>query len=469
MKTRLFLFLTAIPFPLLAMTADLLAQNREMGPAAGRVLAQTTGLDAIQHVIVIYQENWSFDGLYGKFPGADGIANAGDRVKQIKKDGTPYLTLPQPLDTAKKPPIPDPRFPADLPVAPYDAARFVPPDQKTGDIVNHALQEERQINGGRMDGFVGWSDNGGLALSYYDATELPVGRLAQQYTLADRFFHSAFDGSLFNHFWLVCACTPQWPDAPANLRIGLDAQGNVVKDGSVTPDGYVVHTVYSTNRPYPASIKDPAQLMPPLTVPTIGDRLSEKGISWAWYAGGWKDAVAGHPDPSFQFHHQPFNYFAPYSEGAAARDEHLKDAEDFVAALSTGTLPAVSFVKPIGAKNEHLGYATLLEGQEYVAGLVKRVQESPAWKDSVIIITYDESGGRWDHVPPPKVDRWGPGLRVPAIIISPFAKRGFVDHTNYETTSILKLIEARWGLPPLTSRDAAANNLLNSFDFSQRP
>jgi acid phosphatase len=160
---------------------------------------------------------------------------------------------------------------------------------------------------------------------------------------------------------------------------------------------------------------------------------------------------------------------APYSEGAAARDEHLKDAEDFVAALSTGTLPAVSFVKPIGAKNEHLGYATLLEGQEYVAGLVKRVQESPAWKDSVIIITYDESGGRWDHVPPPKVDRWGPGLRVPAIIISPFAKRGFVDHTNYETTSILKLIEARWGLPPLTSRDAAANNLLNSFDFSQRP
>jgi acid phosphatase len=209
--------------------------------------------------------------------------------------------------------------------------------------------------------------------------------------------------------------------------------------------------------------------MPPLTVPTIGDRLSEKGISWAWYAGGWKDAVAGHLDPSFQFHHQPLNYFVPYSEGAAARDEHLKDAEDFVAALSTGALPAVSFVKPIGAKNEHLGYATLLEGQEYVAGLVKRVQESPAWKDSVIIITYDESGGRWDHVPPPKVDRWGPGLRVPAIIISPFAKRGFVDHTNYETTSILKLIEARWGLPPLTSRDAAANNLLNSFDFSQRP
>src|SRR2546426_893978 len=344
---------------------------------AGGAFAQPAGLEKIQHVIVIYQENWSFDGLYGTFPGADGIANAGERIRQMKKDGTPYTTLPQPLDTSKNPPIPDLRFRADLPVAPYDAARYVPADQKTGDIVNRALQQERQINGGRMDGFVAWSENGGLAMSYYDATNLPVGRLAQQYTLADRFFHSAFDGSLFNHFWLVCACTPVWPNAPANLVIQLDAQGVVVKNGSVTPDGYVVHTVYSTNRPYPASIKDPAQLMPLLTMPTIGDRLSEKGISWTWYSGGWKD--------------------------------------------------------------------------------------------SVIIITYDEAGGRWDHVPPPRGDRWGPGVRVPAIIISPYAKRRFVDHTTYETTSILKFIETRWQLAPLGSRDAAANNLFNAFDFSQTP
>jgi phospholipase C len=148
---------------------------------AGHAVAQPAGLEKIQHVIVIYQENWSFDGLYGQFPGAEGIANAGERIRQMKKDGTPYTTLPQPLDTSKNPPIPDSRFPADLPVAPYDAARYVPADQKTGDIVNRALQQERQINGGRMDGFVAWSENGGLAMSYYDATDLPVGRLAQQY------------------------------------------------------------------------------------------------------------------------------------------------------------------------------------------------------------------------------------------------------------------------------------------------
>ncbi|WP_074116595.1 alkaline phosphatase family protein [Bradyrhizobium sp. AS23.2] len=437
--------------------------------SAGRVAAQSAGLERIQHVIVIYQENWSFDGLYGKFPGADGLANAGERIRQIKKDGTPYLTLPQPLDTSKKPPIPDSRFPTDLPVAPYDIAQYVPPHQKVGDIVNRAQQEKRQINGGRMDGFVAWSENGGLAMSYYDATDLPIGRLAQQYTLADRFFHSAFDGSMINHLWLICACTPSWSNAPANLRIQMDAQGIVVKDGSVTPDGYVVHTVYPANRPYPGNIEDPGQLIPLLDLPTIGDRLSEKGISWAWYSGGWKDAVAGHPDALFQFHHQPFNYFAPYAEGKAARTEHLKDTEDFLAALRAGNLPAVVFIKPIGADNEHPGYSDLLRGEQHVASLVNAVQESVFWKDSVIIVTYDEGGGRWDHVPPPPGDRWGPGVRIPAVIISPFAKRGFVDHTTYETVSILKLIETRWNVAPLGSRDAAANNLLNAFDFFQTP
>ena len=447
--------------------APLLVTGCSSIPADSRGLGQPSGLEKLRHVIVIYQENWSFDGLYGKFPGAEGLANAGERVTQMKKEGTPYTTLPQPLDTSKTPPAPDARFPPDLPAAPYDAARYVPPDRKTGDIVNRAFQERRQINGGRMDGFVAWSENGGLAMSYYDATDLPVGRLAQQYTLADHFFHSAFDGSLFNHFWLICACTPVWPSAPANLRIQLDAQGDVVRHGSVTLDGYVVHTVYPANPPYPATIRDPAQLMPLLTMPTIGDRLSDKGISWAWYSEGWNDAVAGRPDPLFQFHHQPFNYFARYADSTAARTEHVKDIEDFRAALRAGNLPAVAFIKPNGAHNEHPGYADLLSGQRYVADLVKAVQDSAIWKDSVIIITYDEAGGRWDHVPPPPGDRWGPGVRVPAIIISPYAKRRFVDHTPYETVSILKLIETRWQLAPLGSRDAAANNLLNAFDFSQ--
>jgi phospholipase C len=100
---------------------------------------------------------------------------------------------------------------------------------------------------------------------------------------------------------------------------------------------------------------------------------------------------------------------------------------------------------------------------------VSAVQNSAFWKDTAIIITYDEHGGRWDHVAPPVIDRWGPGLRVPTIIVSPYAKRGFVDHTQYDTTSILEFIEARWDLQPLAVRDAAATNLMNAFDFTLDP
>jgi acid phosphatase len=175
--------------------------------------------------------------------------------------------------------------------------------------------------------------------------------------------------------------------------------------------------------------------------------------------------IAGHPNSLFHFHHQPFAFFANYADGTPGRAAHLKDETDFTASLTNNTLPAVSFIKALGPDNEHPGYATLLQGQQHVADLVSSIQNSPYWNDTAIIITYDEHGGRWDHVSPPVIDRWGPGSRVPAIIISPFAKKGFVDHTQYETVSILKFIETRWGLAPLTSRDAAANGLTNAFDF----
>jgi acid phosphatase len=411
-------------------------------------------LDKINHLIVIFQENWSFDGLYGKFPGANGLSMAGSTVLQVDKTGKPYETLP----------LRDRRFPADLPVAPFDLAQFIPPDQKTADLIHRFYQEQYQIDDGKMDKFIAWSDAGGLVMSYYDATGLPEGKLAQQYTLCDNFFHAAFGGSFLNHQWLIAASTPVFPNAPASLVAKLDANGIMTRDGDVTPDGYVVNTAYSVNTPHPASTSK-SQLVPAQTAPTIGDRLSEKGLSWAWYAGGWNKAVAGHPESGFNFHHQPFVYYANYGDGTPGRAAHLKDEEDFLAALSGNALPAVSFIKPLGPNNEHPGVADLLRGQQHVADLVSAVQNSPYWADTAIIVTYDENGGRWDHVPPPIGDRWGPGTRVPAIIISPFAKKGYVDHTQYDTTSILKFIETRWELPPLGSRDAAANNLVNSFDL----
>jgi phospholipase C len=439
-------------------------------PAPGlKAETASSSFDKINHVIVIYQENWSFDGLYGKFPGANGLANAGDAVKQVDKEGKPLQFLPRPLDTSVKPPVPDNRFPEKMPVQPYDLLSYVPLDHKTGDLIHRFYHNQLQINGGRMDRFVAWSDNPGLVMSYYDASDLPEGKLARQYTLADNFFQAAFGGSFLNHFWLICACTPTWPDAPLSMVVKLDANGMLTHDReeSVTLDGFVVNTAYSINQPHPP--KDPCKLVPGQTMPTIGDRLSEKNISWTWYSGGWRDAVAGKPAKDFQYHHQPFAYFEKYAEGTPARAAHLRDEEDFMADLKAGTLPSVSFIKPIGSNNEHPGYASLLAGQQHVSDLVKAIQESPYWRDTVIIITYDENGGRWDHVAPPKGDRWGPGTRIPAIIISPYAKRGYVDHTQYDTTSILKFIEQRWDLKPLGTRDEAANDLSNAFDFTSDP
>lgn len=425
-------------------------------------------LSKIQHIVVIYQENWSFDSLYGSFPGANGLANDAGTVPQVDKNGQPYTVLPQPINTNLKPPAPDPRFPANLPVQPYDAAKYVPADMDTGDLVHRFYQEQQQIDGGKMDRFVAMSDASSLAMSYYDATNMPEGKLAQQYVMDDNFFHAAFGGSFLNHFYLVCACAPSFFNAPAGAVAKLDASGNPVTDGSVTPDGFAVNTTFSVNTPHPSTVAA-AALLPNQSLPNIGDRLNDKNISWAWYAGGWNDAMAGHPDPLFQFHHQPFAYFTRYADGTQLKKDHLKDEQDFMAAAQAGSLPAVSFVKPIGTNNEHPGYADLQTGQKHVADLVQTIQSSSNWKDTMVVITYDENGGRWDHVAPPRIDKWGPGTRVPTIVISPFARRGFVDHTQYDTTSILATIEQRWGLAPLQSRDSKAAPLVNALDPRYAP
>src|SRR5665647_169903 len=412
-------------------------------------------LAQINHIIVIYLENHSFDNLYGMFPSANGLAQAANAPPQTDSDGKPFAVLP---------PVKDARFPTDLTNRPFPIDQYVPADEKIGDLVHRFYQNQAQINVGRNDRFATISDAAGLVMGYYDGSKLPLWQYAKKYTLADNFYQSAFCGSFLNHFWLVCACTPRYLDAPEEVRVLLDAQGQLIKDGAVTPDGYAVNTLQPTNPPYKPGAA-PAKRLPLQEAPTIGDKLTEKGISWAWYSGGWNDAVSGHADKEFQYHHQPFVYFSNFTEGSQARLQHLKDEFDLIANIDRGNLPAVSFYKPLGALNEHPGYADVLSGDKHIAEIISRIEHSSLWKDSVIIVTYDENGGFWDHAAPPIKDRWGPGSRVPTLIISPYAMRGFVDHTEYDTTSILKFIETRYGLEPLGSRDANANNLANALEF----
>jgi phospholipase C len=265
-----------------------------------------------------------------------------------------------------------------------------------------------------------------------------------------------------------------------------------------------VNTIQPAFQPFRGSLQ-----LPPQQGTTIGDELSNANVSWAWYSGGWSnaDGDVGAPgwtngtgpncsDPDsipnptfphcpnkvFQYHHQPFNYYAAFDPntvaGLANRQAHLKDEQEFInLANSSGSeckLNSVSFIKPIGLENEHPGYTSETRGSDHLVDLLKAITGSACGKDTMVIVTYDEFGGQWDHVSPPGQgvagphDQWGPGTRIPALIVSPGLRGNFaVDHTQYDTTSILKTIEERFSVPSLTSRDVAVNSLSDVFDAKQ--
>jgi acid phosphatase len=274
----------------------------------------------------------------------------------------------------------------------------------------------------------------------------------------------------------------------------LDEPPRFAKSGNIAPNNYFgdgkFYAVNTMQPPYQPSGNAPAATdigfayadssrattLPPQTRATIGDALDAKRVDWIWYAGAWNVAVkdgrraptkmreviyapataGGNPD--FQPHHQPFNYYEKFDPAMHAehRAAHLKDYGDLVADIAAGRLPAVVFYKPQGNLNQHAGYASVAEGDAHIADLVAKLRAGPQWQHMVIVITYDEFGGAWDHVAPPQGDLLGPGTRIPALIVSPFAKRGTIDHTQYDTESILRLITRRFDLqvlPGITQRD----------------
>ncbi|WP_244748211.1 acid phosphatase [Mesorhizobium sp. 131-3-5] len=454
------------------------------------------GITKIETVVVIFAENRAFDNLYGHFPGAEGIDKASqESLQQRDRDGSVLSELPPVWDglTAKgvTPPVTQ-AMTEHLPNAPFtvnDAKGFnVPLSVTTHDLWHRYYQNQMQIDGGKNDMFVAWADSGAMPMSNWDASKTDMWAVAQKYVLADHFFMGGFGGSFFNHQWLICACAPYYADAdksPAKPSISVtDDSGTALKiadnspksardgipkfvsDGNLTPDFHAVNTMQppyqpSGTDPAPGGdplLADPAKptTLPPQTEPTIGDMLSLKHITWAWYSGAWQytlDHGNKSPVPNFQYHHQPFNYYANYAPGTEARREHLRDGGlggvSFIQAIDDGALPQVSFYKPQGNLNEHSGYADIEAGDRHIADVVAHLEKSPQWPHMLVVVTYDENGGIWDHVPPPKGDRWGPGTRVPAIIVSPFAKHGYVDQTPYDTTSILRFITERFELPVL--------------------
>jgi acid phosphatase len=494
----------------------------------------------ITTIVVIYAENRAFDNLYGNFPGAAGVGQVVDAsghplpryVPQADRNGSVLPSLPQTwggVTASGYPPVITQAQSAGLPNAPFAIERAftaqsgvtLTSSAVTRDLVHRFFEHQMQIDNGSNDGYAAWSDAGGLSMGYYDTSRTALYALASRYVLADHFFQGAFGGSFLNHQYLICACAPEYPNAdksPARPSIAvletgadgrllprlmvakdspasaLDGPPKFVKSGNIAPANYfgdgefhAINTMQPAYQPSgnaPAGTDDAgryadpgkATTLPPQSTMTIGDLLGARGVTWAWYAGAWKAALADgvQPvnkerhviyapeipagDPDFQPHHQPFNYYARFDPQAHPdqRTKHLKDYDDLVADSAAGRLPQVVFYKPQGNLNQHPGYASIADGDAHIADLVAKLQAGPQWAHMVIVITYDEYGGAWDHVAPPKGDLLGPGTRIPAIVVSPFAKMGTVDHTPYDTASILRLMTRRFdleALPGLERRD----------------
>jgi phospholipase C len=516
-----------------ALAVAALAAPASVQADAPRALAQTARpaahklLGGFKHLVVIYQENHSFDNLYGhwgKVGGqrVDGIWNAPRRhTRQIMQSGTAYKCLPQDDVNLTSPPLgvtcsdPAHGIASAFHNRPFLIDRYIKPTDKTcpppgvfapngvlkdsagalpggctRDLVHRFYQEQYQLNGGRQNRYVTGSDAIGLTMGTYATKRLPIYRYLHQswaphYVIADHFFQGAFGGSFLNHQWLIAGRPPidNTGGALGAAHSVVDSNGmpnnypqyvatGPVVDGQLTVEcasggvanyqracgDFAVNTVQPSSPPFGSGAQ--IGLIDDAQYPNIGDRMTAAGIGWKWYAGGWDDAVAGNPGPLFQYHHQPFNYYAAYAPGQPGR-AHLQDETDFFDAAAAGTLPTVSFVKPYGAENEHPGYASATSGSTHLVDLVKAVMHSPQARSTLVLITYDEFGGQWDHVPPPAEgsptpgphDAFGPGTRIPALLLSKAFLRSGVDHRSYDTTSIIASIERSFGLDPVGIRD----------------
>jgi phospholipase C len=544
--------------PVAIGTASANGSARAVAPAAKKPATLPGGY---KHLVVIYEENHSFDNLYGGWGSVngqhvEGLSDATPAAStQVDQYGVPYtcllqddvnLTSPDPLSTtchdthhvnASNATTASEGFDSHFTNQPFsidsyihpsdntcpDPATFGPaggvkkdaPGSKPGgctrDIVHRFYQEKYQIDGGKQDRYVTGSDAVGLTMGNYDTTKLPVytylhSKGAPKYVLADHFFQAANGGSFLNHQWLIAARSPldtggatpkaansvldsngmptTYPlytpnpstPAPKDLQLTVKCADPTVMDYPAACGDFAVNTVQPSSPPSGGGAKIP--LIQDDTYPNIGDRMSAAGISWNWYAGGWDKALhdaanASTPGytkqaPLFQYHHQPFNYFAAYAPGQPGR-AHLQDENNFLSAVQDGTLPTVSFVKPYGAENEHPGYASESTGSDHLVKLLKAVTDGPQAGNTLVVVTYDEFGGQWDHVPPPGTggtpgvhDNWGPGTRIPALVIGRSLKHSGVDHTSYDTTSILATIEHSYGLAALSTRDATVNDLTNA-------
>jgi phospholipase C len=449
----------------------------------------------IKHVIVLFQENISFDHYFGTYPDA---ANLPGEVPFHALPNTPTVNGLTDNLLHRNPNKAQPM-------------RLAPTQAMTCDMDHEYTAEQLAFDGGKMDRFVEFTSGKGcdpaLVMAYFDGnTVAALWHYAQAFALSDNSFGTITGPSTPGAVNLISGNTHG--ATPPDLLKGktvITVAGTVIHDPDPVQDD-----CSSPNLPHIA-----------MTGRNVGDLLNENHVSWGWFEGGFRrtdegtgpakcEAHSAGPNriADYSPHHEPFQYYAqtanphhlpPSSPDKIGRDDQAKhqyDLEDFYDALAGGHLPAVSFVKAKAYQDGHAGmtYSNPIDEQDHLVRVVNAVMHSHYWRDTAIVISYDDSDGWYDHVAPPRVmgsalpdidaldgpgkcgevkpgayqGRCGYGPRLPLLVVSPYAKENFIDHTVTDQTSILRFIEDNWRLGRIgdQSYDALAGTLDNMFDFA---
>jgi phospholipase C len=382
----------------------------------------------IDHIIFIVKENRTFDHLFGRFPGADGATTG------VTCDGS---------------------------VVPLTRAR----DDSRG-TVHSFLAGLRAINGGEMNCF-DELQTGARPRSYiqYRPDQIrSYWRYAERFVLADRFFSSSYGPTWVEHLWIIASQSDRFVDNERDIpsQRGTGDLGEYCEDPAERVWSFP--RMNAEERREVFRLEERTQLeaiearwierWPCNDIRTMPDLLEKAGVSWRYYTTDSPYYQALKAIPHIRF-------------GPMWR--HVVRPEYFVPELEAGKLAAVTWLIPPTPESDHPDLGNFCDGRNWTVRMLNAIMRSPTWERTAVVLTWDDFGGFYDHVPPPHVDIYGMGPRVPALIISPWARRGHVFHETSEFSSVLKLISTVFDLPSLTARDRNANDLLGAFDFRQRP
>jgi phospholipase C len=392
-------------------TMSLLRAHLPLGRPSS-ALAPTLSSSLIKHIVFMIEENRSFDNVFGRFPGADGAMTA---------------TVSMGVGTQSTALVPEPYY-------------------LWHDIGHDWHDALVSIDGGRMDGFshISYADLNGDKAAYQQLMPQDIPNLyayAHAFTLSDRTFASVGASTFPNHLYTVAAQdggvvgNPQTP----NNAWGCDSPaGSVVRAG---PD-----TNHLTNS-YPC-----------FSYATLADRLTQARIPWTYYAA---------PSSDLGYIWSTLDAFKQI-RNTGQWTQNVKDERSFEADARAGRLPAFSWVTPRAATSMHPP-APVCPAENWIVGKLNALMSGPDWASTLVVLTWDDWGGFYDHVVPPQQSGRTYGIRVPLLIISPYARHGYVSHTTYSFASVLKTAEVLWHLAPLTDEDRAAHDLLDSLDVTQKP